>query len=338
MRRRRAWRIPTIGRMEHFGPETYGERVADVYDEWYQPVDTAAEVALLTELAAGGRALELGIGTGRIALPLAANGVEVHGIEASPAMIAAAARQARWRRDPRRARRHGRCPRRRHVRVRVRRVQHVLPALLAGRAARAASPTWRSTCDPGGRFLVHAFVPDTSRVEAGEHLAVKEASLDRVRLDASVFDALEQRLDTTQVRITEQGIRLVHAKLRFAWPPELDLMAQAGRAHPRTPLVDASTSSRLPARAPSRSPSIAHDLTGRVQAGDAGHAAAAVGRAARLVQARDRRAEVGVAGRGPHVEHLVGRELAVEDVAADRARTRAPSRTARSPGGAGSSR
>jgi SAM-dependent methyltransferase len=79
---------------------------------------------------------------------------------------------------------------------------------------------------PGGRFLIHAVVPDTSRVESGEHLAVKEASLDRVRLDASVFDALEQRLDTTQVRITEQGIRLVHAKLRFAWPPELDLMAQ----------------------------------------------------------------------------------------------------------------
>ena len=51
----------------------------------------------------------------------------------------------------------------------------------------------------------------------------------------------------------------------------------------------------------------------------------------------DRRAEVGVAGRGAHVEQLVGRELAVEDVAADQARTRAPSRTARSPAGAGSS-
>src|ERR1700694_181201 len=73
--------------MEHFRPETYGERVADVYDEWYKPADTAAEVALLTELAQGGRALELGIGTGRVALPLAANCVEVHGIDASPAMV-----------------------------------------------------------------------------------------------------------------------------------------------------------------------------------------------------------------------------------------------------------
>src|SRR6185437_15858711 len=73
--------------MEHFGPETYGERVADVYDEWYKPVDTADEVALLAELAAGGRALELGIGTGRVAVPLAAAGVEIHGIDASPAMV-----------------------------------------------------------------------------------------------------------------------------------------------------------------------------------------------------------------------------------------------------------
>src|SRR6476660_5172620 len=71
--------------MGHFGPETYGERVAD---EWYKPVDTVAEVDRLAELAGSGRALELGIGTGRIALPLAARGVEVHGIELSRAMVA----------------------------------------------------------------------------------------------------------------------------------------------------------------------------------------------------------------------------------------------------------
>ena len=80
-------RDPYDCRMEDFGPETYGDRVADVYDEWYKPADTAAEVALLTELAQQGRALELGIGTGRVALALAANGVEVHGVDASAAMV-----------------------------------------------------------------------------------------------------------------------------------------------------------------------------------------------------------------------------------------------------------
>ena len=79
--------------------------------------------------------------------------------------------------------------------------------------------------EPGGRFLLHVFVPDTTRVESGDHVSVREASPDRVRLDATLFYGLDQRLDTTQVRITENGIRLVHAKMRFAWPPELDLMA-----------------------------------------------------------------------------------------------------------------
>jgi len=211
--------------MDHFGPETYGERVADVYDDWYKPVDTAAEVALLAELARGGRALELGIGTGRIAVPLAAHGVEVHGIDASPAMV-----------ERMRAKPGGDA-----IAVTIGDMADVpvdgrfaLVFVVFNTFFQLYSQETQLRCfanvarhlDPGGRFVIHAFVPDTSRVEAGEHLAVKEASLDRVRLDASVFDAQEQRLDTTQVRITEDGIRLVHAKLRFAWPPELDLMAR----------------------------------------------------------------------------------------------------------------
>jgi SAM-dependent methyltransferase len=213
--------------MEEFGPETYGERVADVYDDWYKPVDTMAEVALLTELADGGRVLELGIGTGRIAVPLAANGVEVHGIDASPAMV-----------EQMRAKPGGGAD---TITVTIGDMAEVgvdgtfaLVFVVFNTFFQLYSQAAQLRCfanvaahlQPGGRFLLHTFIPDTSLVEAGEHLAVKEASLDRVRLDASVFYALEQRLDTTQVRITENGIRLVHAKLRFAWPPELDLMAR----------------------------------------------------------------------------------------------------------------
>jgi len=211
--------------MEDFGPETYGDRVADVYDEWYKPADTAAEVALLTELAQGGRALELGIGTGRIALPLAANGVEVHGVDASVAMV------ERMRAKPG----GGAIP------VTIGDMADVpvdgdfaLVFIVFNTFFQLYSQEDQVRCfanvarhlQPGGRFLIHAFVADTSRVEAGQHVSVKEASLDLVRLDATVFDAQEQRIDTTQVRITEAGIRLVHAKLRFAMPPELDLMAR----------------------------------------------------------------------------------------------------------------
>ena len=211
--------------MDHFGPETYGDRVADVYDEWYKPLDTAAEVALLAELAHGGRALELGIGTGRVAIPLAARGVEVHGIDASTAMV-----------ERMRAKPGGDA-----IAVTIGDMADVpvdgrfaLVFVVFNTFFQLYSQDTQLRCfanvadhlHPSGRFVIHAFVPDTSRVEAGEHLAVKEASLDRVRLDASVFDAQAQRLDTTQVRITGDGIRLVHAKLRFAWPPELDLMAR----------------------------------------------------------------------------------------------------------------
>ncbi|MDQ3252305.1 MAG: class I SAM-dependent methyltransferase, partial [Acidobacteriota bacterium] len=73
--------------MNTYTTETYGERSAGEYDNWHGTYDEAA-IKTLAELAGGGRALELGIGTGRIALPLAASGVEVHGVDASHAMIA----------------------------------------------------------------------------------------------------------------------------------------------------------------------------------------------------------------------------------------------------------
>ena len=213
--------------MEQYGPATYGERIADVYDEWYNQLlaDPAAEAALLADLAAGGRALELGIGTGRIALPLQARGVEVHGIEASPAMV-----------ERLRAKPGGDA-----IAVTIGDMADVgvdgrfeLVFVVFNTFFMLTTQEDQVRCfrnvaahlAPGGCFLLHAFVPDTSLIEKGQSLTVREASLDRVRLDATRFDAQQQRLDTTQVRITEQGVRLVHAKLRFAPPPELDLMAQ----------------------------------------------------------------------------------------------------------------
>ncbi|MHB8933661.1 MAG: class I SAM-dependent methyltransferase, partial [Bellilinea sp.] len=72
--------------MESYSAETYGERIAAVYDDLYSGYEEIA-IHRLAQMAQGGRALEFGIGTGRIALPLQAMGVEVHGIDASPAMI-----------------------------------------------------------------------------------------------------------------------------------------------------------------------------------------------------------------------------------------------------------
>lgn len=73
---------------DEYDAATYGESFADVYDDWYGDItDGPATVASVVELAAGGRVLELGVGTGRLALPLAAAGADVVGVDASPAML-----------------------------------------------------------------------------------------------------------------------------------------------------------------------------------------------------------------------------------------------------------
>lgn len=75
--------------MAKYEPSTYGEQIAEVYDQWPGvPANAEAAVEFLAPLAKGRRVLELGIGTGRVALPLAARGVKVCGIDASPAMVA----------------------------------------------------------------------------------------------------------------------------------------------------------------------------------------------------------------------------------------------------------
>jgi SAM-dependent methyltransferase len=211
--------------MDDYGPETYGERVADVYDEWYVPPNTAGECDFLAEYAADGRVLELGIGTGRVAIQLAARGIEVHGIDSSPAMV------AQLRAKPGGA----------DLPVVVGDIADVpvdgdfaLVFIVFNTFFMLTSQAEQIRClrnvcahlAPDGRFVLHAFVPDTSRIERGQDLSVREAGMHRVRLDATVYDSLAQRLDTTQVRITEEGVRFVHAKLRFAFPPELDVMAQ----------------------------------------------------------------------------------------------------------------
>jgi 2-polyprenyl-3-methyl-5-hydroxy-6-metoxy-1,4-benzoquinol methylase len=70
-----------------FDPAAYGRRAAQGYDALYGALDPSAAVDTLAELAAGQPAVEFGIGTGRIAIPLAARGLDVHGIEGSPEMV-----------------------------------------------------------------------------------------------------------------------------------------------------------------------------------------------------------------------------------------------------------
>lgn len=73
--------------MMRYDSQTYGNQMAEFYDAWYPPIDAEPAVECLARLAGTGRVLELGIGTGRIALPLVRRGVDVRGIDASQKMV-----------------------------------------------------------------------------------------------------------------------------------------------------------------------------------------------------------------------------------------------------------
>ena len=80
--------------MKGFDDSTYGDAFADVYDDWYDDVsDVDATVRLVSRLAGGGTVLELGVGTGRLAIPLARSGCRVVGIDSSVAMLDVCARK-----------------------------------------------------------------------------------------------------------------------------------------------------------------------------------------------------------------------------------------------------
>lgn len=83
-----------MGGIDDYDAATYGERFADIYDAWVVGIaETDPVVTLLAELVDGRSTLEMGIGTGRIALPLARRGITVQGIAAEAAMVARSGRR-----------------------------------------------------------------------------------------------------------------------------------------------------------------------------------------------------------------------------------------------------
>lgn len=208
-----------------FGPETFGKLNADDYDALHDPGTTDASVALLSELIAGRKTLELAIGTGRIALPLAARGIEMHGIEGSPDMVA---------------------------KLRAKPGGDVIPVEIGDMADCAIEGKFgfaflvfntlfnltsqadqvrcfRNVADhlePGGQFLIETFVPDMSRFTKGQSLRTMRLGFQSAWLEAAMHDPVAQRIEFQRIRITEQGTRLVPLVMRYAWPAEIDLMAK----------------------------------------------------------------------------------------------------------------
>lgn len=210
--------------MNFYGNETYGERLAEVFDDWYGDYDRDA-INVLAELAGRGRALELGIGTGRIALPLLARNVEVHGVDSAPSMV------ARLRAKPDGDRVPVSLGNFADVSIdgEFALVYVVFNTFFALSSQDEQVRCFRNVAKhlaPSGCFVIEAFVPDMKRFNGGQVNWATKVTTDRVELDVGQHDSAEQRVNSQHVIITDGKINLFPVQIRYAWPSELDLMAQ----------------------------------------------------------------------------------------------------------------
>jgi SAM-dependent methyltransferase len=208
-----------------YGPSSYGDGIAEVYDDWYQELEVNAPVAALATLAGEGAVLELGIGTGRLALPLAARGIRVSGVDASAAMVARLRSKAGGDR----------------IDVVVGDMTGLEPPgpfalvfaavntffnLTAPGAQEACFRAVTARLATGGRFVIDAFVPDPD--EDGDSVRVRTVAADRVVLDVVHTDVAGQLAFGQVVELVDgQPVRLRPWSVRWSTPEQLDAMAGA---------------------------------------------------------------------------------------------------------------
>jgi SAM-dependent methyltransferase len=205
----------------------FDERIASRYDEseseMFDPEVVDPVVDFLAELAGNGRALELGIGTGRVALPLARRGVPVHGVELSKAMA------ARLRAKPGAE----------DIGMTIGDfatatvdgqfsvaylVFNTIMNLTTQEAQVACFRNVAAHLEPGGCFVIEVGVPELRRLPPGETLRAFHASETRWGIDE--FDVATQGLTSHHFEIVDGRLERVSIPFRYAWPAELDLMAQ----------------------------------------------------------------------------------------------------------------
>jgi len=215
--------------MDEYEPSTYGDHWAELYDEWVAvrlPGEAAHTVDFLAFMAGPGPALELPIGTGRrVALPLAARGLEVHGIDASEAMV------AKLRAKPGGAEIPVTIGDFADVDVDGRFsliyvVFNTFFALLTREDQVRCIRNVAEHLTDGGAFVLEAFVPDLTRFDGSQRVEATLVGVDEVRIEASRHDPVDQRVDATHIVLRDGDVRLYPVRLRYAWPSELDLMAR----------------------------------------------------------------------------------------------------------------
>ncbi|NEB04967.1 class I SAM-dependent methyltransferase [Streptomyces sp. SID13726] len=205
----------------------FGETVAATYDESSAEMFAAQAVEpavdLLERLAGGGRALELGVGTGRIALPLARRGVEVHGIDLSRAMV---------------------------QRLRAKPGGDAVKVVVGDFATARAPGTFSvaylvfntimnlttqdaqvdcfrnvaAHLEPGGTFVVEVMVPELRKLPPGQTTVPFHVGDNRLGFDT--YDLATQAMSSHHVRVEDGRGSFWSVPFRYVWPAELDLMAR----------------------------------------------------------------------------------------------------------------
>lgn len=212
--------------MSEYKASTYGDRFAEFYDLLEgTSLDTEAAVTKLASLAGQGPVLELGVGTGRVALPLQARGFEVHGVEASEAMVAKL-----------RAKEGGES-----IQILVgdfAELSYETSYSLAFAAYNTFSSLpdqdsqvrclekVTSALDPDGYLVLESAVPDNAILAKEQDVQVRFVDADLLVLHASRYDSIAQRAVGQSIIVANGVIQTFPVQTRYNWPSELDLMAR----------------------------------------------------------------------------------------------------------------
>jgi SAM-dependent methyltransferase len=212
--------------MSSYGSATYGDRIAGFYDERHPALPSDhLMIERLVQLAGTGTALELGIGTGRVALPLAARGVPVHGIDASEAMVAQLRAKPGGTTIPVTIGDFADVPVSGSYSL-IYVVFNTIFGLLTQEEQIRCIANCAAHLDKGGALLIEAFYPDLTRYVRNQNISVTHVDTDAITLEVTRLDPVAQRVTSQHLYITPEGLKLFPVQLRYAWPSELDLMAR----------------------------------------------------------------------------------------------------------------
>ncbi|MBO4143614.1 class I SAM-dependent methyltransferase [Micromonospora tulbaghiae] len=202
----------------------FGRLWAATYDGPGNP-DPAPAVDFLAPLAEGGPVLELAVGTGRVALPLAARGLAVEGVEASPEMVAHLRAKPGGADMPVTVGDMADVPVAGPYRL-VFLVFNTLFNLVSEERQAACFRNVARVLAPGGAFVIETFVPDPADFDRDEQVQVREVTEDSATIRMHRYDRAAQTFVRQTVTFDAAGVHLKPFAMRYAWPEQIDELAE----------------------------------------------------------------------------------------------------------------